>query len=213
VLIPPKGYLKRLAAIAAKHDILLIFDEVITAFGRLGTPFGADYFGVLPDIITTAKGITNGTIPMGAVFVQSKVYDAFMSGPEEAIDLFHGYTYSGHPVACAAAIAALEVYKEEGLLTRAAELAPYWQDAVHSLKGLPHVIDVRNIGLIGAVEFDPLPEAPGRRAHARFIEAFNRGLLTRATGDTIALSPPLIIEKREIDQLFDIFGSVLKAAN
>ena len=117
VLIPPKGYLKRLAAIAAKHDILLIFDEVITAFGRLGTPFGADYFGVSPDIITTAKGITNGTIPMGAVFVKSKIYDAFMAGPEEAIDLFHGYTYSGHPVACAASIATLEVYKEEGLLT------------------------------------------------------------------------------------------------
>ena len=137
VLIPPKGYLKRLAAICAKHDILLIFDEVITAFGRLGTPFGADYFGVSPDIITTAKGITNGTIPMGAVFVKTKVHEAFMSVPEEIIDFFHGYTYSGHPVACAACIATLEVYKEEGLLTRAAELAPYWQDAVHSLKGLP----------------------------------------------------------------------------
>ena len=213
VLIPPKGYLKRLAAIAAKHDILLIFDEVITAFGRLGTPFGADYFGVSPDIITTAKGITNGTIPMGAVFVKSKIYDAFMAGPEEAIDLFHGYTYSGHPVACAACIATLEVYKEEGLLTRASELAPYWQDALHSLKGLPHVIDIRNIGLIGAIEFDPIPDKPSQRAHARFVEAFNRGLLVRATGDTIALSPPLIIEKREIDQLFDIFGSVLKSAN
>jgi beta-alanine--pyruvate transaminase len=150
---------------------------------------------------------------MGAVFVKSKVYDAFMSGPEEAIDLFHGYTYSGHPVACAACIATLEVYKEEGLLTRAAQLAPYWEEAVHSLKGLPHVIDIRNIGLIGAVEFDPLPEAPGRRAHTRFVEAFNRGLLTRATGDTIALSPPLIIEKKEIDQLFDIFGSVLESAS
>jgi beta-alanine--pyruvate transaminase len=212
VLIPPKGYLKRLAAIAARHDILLIFDEVITAFGRLGTPFGADYFGVPPDIITTAKGITNGTVPMGAVLVKSKIYDAFMAGPEEAIDLFHGYTYSGHPVACAAAIATLEVYKEEGLLTRAAELAPYWQEAVHSLKGLPHVIDVRNIGLIGAVEFDPIPDKPSQRAHSRFVEAFNRGLLVRATGDTIALSPPLIIEKKEIDQLVDIFGSVLKTA-
>jgi beta-alanine--pyruvate transaminase len=204
--------LKRLTAIAARHDILLIFDEVITAFGRLGTPFGADYFGVPPDIITTAKGITNGTIPMGAVLVKSKIYDAFMAGPEEAIDLFHGYTYSGHPVACAAAIATLEVYKEEGLLTRAAELAPYWQEAVHSLKGLPHVIDIRNIGLIGAVEFDPIPDKPSQRAHSRFVEAFNRGLLVRATGDTIALSPPLIIEKKEIDQLVDIFGSVLKTA-
>ena len=210
VLVPPKGYLTRLAAICAKHDILLIFDEVITAFGRLGAPFGADYFGVSPDIITTAKGLTNGTIPMGAVLVKKHIHDAFMTAGEEAIDLFHGYTYSGHPVAAAAAIATLETYKEEGLLTRAAELAPYWQEAVHSLKGLPHVIDIRNIGLIGAVEFDPIPDAPGQRAHTRFVEAFNRGLLTRATGDIIALSPPLIIEKREIDQLFEIFTSVLK---
>ena len=213
VLIPAKGYLTRLAAICAKHDILLIFDEVITAFGRLGTPFGADYFGVSPDIITTAKGVTNGTVPMGAVFVTGKVHDAFMNGPEEAIDFFHGYTYSGHPVACAASIATLELYKEEGLLTRAAELAPYWQDAVHSLKGLPHVIDVRNIGLIGAVEFDPVPGEPMKRAHTRFVEAFERGLLVRATGDIIALSPPLIIQKKEIDQLIDIFSSVLKTAN
>ena len=213
VLIPPKGYLKRLAAICAKHDIVLIFDEVITAFGRLGTPFGADYFGVSPDIITTAKGITNGTIPMGAVFVKSKIHEAFMGGPEEVIDFFHGYTYSGHPVACAAAIATLEVYQEEGLLTRAAELAPYWQDAVHSLKGLPHVIDIRNIGLIGAIEFDPMPDAPSQRAHTRFVEAFNRGLLVRATGDIIALSPPLIIDKKEIDQLIEILSGVLKTAN
>jgi beta-alanine--pyruvate transaminase len=186
---------------------------VITAFGRLGTPFGADYFGVSPDIITTAKGITNGTIPMGAVLVKSKIHEAFTSGPEEVIDLFHGYTYSGHPVACAACIATLETYKEEGLLTRAAEFAPYWQEAVHALKGLPHVIDIRNIGLIGAIEFDPIPDAPGKRAHERFVEAFNRGLLVRATGDIIALSPPLIIEKREIDQLFDILSGVLKTAN
>ena len=213
VLIPPKGYLKRLAAICAKHDILLIFDEVITAFGRLGTPFGADYFGVSPDIITTAKGVTNGTVPMGAVFVKGRIHDAFMNVAEDAIDFFHGYTYSGHPVACAAAIATLEVYKEEGLLTRAAELAPYWQEAIHALKGLPHVIDVRNIGLIGAVEFDPVPGEPMKRAHTRFVEAFERGLLVRATGDIIALSPPLIIERREIDQLVDIFASVLKTAN
>ncbi|MGH6736351.1 MAG: aspartate aminotransferase family protein [Methyloceanibacter sp.] len=213
VLVPPKGYLKRLAAICAKHDILLIFDEVITAFGRLGTPFGADYFDVSPDIITTAKGVTNGTIPMGAVFVKGKVHDAFMGGPDDVIELFHGYTYSGHPVACAAAIATLETLEEEGLLTRAAELAAYWEEGVHSLKGLPHVIDLRNIGLIGAVEFDPIPDAPGKRAHARFIEAFNQGLLVRATGDIIALSPPLIIDKRQIDQLFDIFSRVLKTAN
>jgi beta-alanine--pyruvate transaminase len=213
VLIPPKGYLKRLAATCAKHDILLIFDEVITAFGRLGTPFGADYFGVSPDIITTAKGVTNGTVPMGAVLVKGKVFDAFMTGPEEAIDFFHGYTYSGHPVACAASIATLEVYKEEGLLTRAAELAPYWEEAMHSLKGLPHVIDVRNIGLIGAVEFEPVPGEPMKRAHTRFVEAFERGLLVRATGDIIALSPPLIIQKKEIDQLIEIFAGVLKTAN
>jgi beta-alanine--pyruvate transaminase len=213
VLIPPKGYLRRLAATCAKHDILLIFDEVITAFGRLGTPFGADYFGVSPDIITTAKGVTNGTVPMGAVLVKGKVFDAFMTGPEEAIDFFHGYTYSGHPVACAASIATLEVYKEEGLLTRAAELAPYWEEAMHSLKGLPHVIDVRNIGLIGAVEFEPVPGEPMKRAHTRFVEAFERGLLVRATGDIIALSPPLIIQKKEIDQLIEIFAGVLKTAN
>jgi beta-alanine--pyruvate transaminase len=212
VLVPPKGYLQRLAAICAKHDILLILDEVITAFGRLGTPFAADYFDVSPDIITTAKGITNGTIPMGAVLVKKKIHDAFLQGPEEGIDFFHGYTYSGHPVACAAAIATLDVYKEEGLLTRVAELAPYWEKAMHALKGLPHVIDIRNIGLIGAVEFEPIAEVPGRRAHARFVEAFNRGLLTRATGDIIALSPPLIIKKEEIDRLFDIFAGVLKTA-
>jgi beta-alanine--pyruvate transaminase len=211
VLVPPKGYLKRLAAICAKHDILLIFDEVITAFGRLGAPFGADYFDISPDIITTAKAVTNGTIPMGAVLVNKHIYDAFTNVSEETIDFFHGYTYSGHPVACAASIAALEIYKEEGLLTRAAELAPYWQEALHALKDLPHVIDIRNIGLIGAVEFEPIADAPGRRAHARFVEAFNRGLLTRATGDIIALSPPLIIDRKEIDQLFEIFSGVLKS--
>jgi beta-alanine--pyruvate transaminase len=211
VLIPPKGYLKRLREICDKHGILLIFDEVITGFGRLGVPFSSDYFGVVPDIITTAKGVTNGTIPMGAVLVKKHIYDAFTNVSEETIDFFHGYTYSGHPVACAASIATLEIYKEEGLLTRAAELAPYWQEALHALKGLPHVIDIRNIGLIGAVEFEPIADAPGRRAHTRFVEAFNRGLLTRATGDIIALSPPLIIDKKEIDQLFDIFSGVLKS--
>jgi beta-alanine--pyruvate transaminase len=211
VLIPPKGYLKRLAALCTKHDILLILDEVITAFGRLGAPFAAEYFGISPDIITTAKGISNGTIPMGAVLVTSKIYDAFMQGPEELIELFHGYTYSGHPMAAAACIATLEVYQEEGLLTRAAELAPYWEEAVHSLKGLPHIIDLRNIGLIGAIELEPIPEAPGRRAHARFVEAFEQGLLVRATGDIIALSPPLIIEKAQIDELFDVLAKVLKS--
>jgi len=212
VLVPPKGYLQRLVAICAKHDILLIFDEVITAFGRLGTPFGAEYFGVSPDIITTAKAITNGTIPMGAVFVKDEIHAAFMHVPEDAIELPHGYTYSGHPVACAACIATLELFKEEGLLTRAAEFAAYWQEAVHALKGLPYVIDLRNIGLVGAIEFEPIPDAPGRRAYSIFVEAFNRGLLVRATGDIIALSPPLIIQKQEIDQLFAILSAAIKIA-
>jgi beta-alanine--pyruvate transaminase len=213
VLIPPKGYLKRLEAIARKHDILLIADEVITAFGRLGVPFGSDYFGISPDIITTAKGVTNGTVPMGAVFVKSHIHDAFMNGPDWMIDFFHGYTYSGHPVACAAAIGTLDTYADEGLLTRAAELAPYWEERLHALKGLPHVIDIRNIGLIGAVEFAPDPAQPGKRAYERFVKAFEEGLLVRQTGDIIALSPPLIISKGEIDQLFDTFAKVLKSMN
>jgi beta-alanine--pyruvate transaminase len=213
VLIPPKGYLKRLEAICRKHDILLIADEVITAFGRLGTPFAADYFDISPDLITTAKAITNGTIPMGAVFVESHIHDAFMNGPEWMIDFFHGYTYSGHPMACAASIGTLDTFADEGLLTRAAELAPYWEERMHALKGLPHVIDIRNIGLIGAVEFEPDPAQPGKRAFDRFVQAFEQGLLVRQTGDIIALSPPLIITKDEIDQLFDIFAKVLKTAN
>ena len=184
---------------------------MITAFGRLGTPFGADYFEISPDMITTAKGITNGAIPMGAVFVKSSFHDAFMSGPEDVIDLFHGYTYSGHPVACAACIATLETHQEEGLLTRAAELAPYWEDAIHSLEGLPHVIDIRNIGLIGAIELDPAPGEPGKRAYTRFVEALNSGLLVRATGDVLALAPPLIVEKSEIDELIDVLTKVLRS--
>jgi beta-alanine--pyruvate transaminase len=210
VLIPPKGYLKRLEAICRKHDILLIADEVITAFGRLGTPFASDYFGISPDLITTAKAITNGTIPMGAVFVKSHIHDAFMTGPEWMIDFFHGYTYSGHPMACAASIGTLDTFAEEGLLTRAAELAPYWEERVHTLKCLPHVIDIRNIGLIGAIEFEPDPAQPGKRAFDRFVRAFEQGLLVRQTGDIIALSPPLIISKNEIDQMFDILSKVLK---
>ncbi len=211
VLIPPKGYLKRLREICTKHDIVLIFDEVITAFGRMGTNFGADYFSVTPDLITTAKGITNGTIPMGAVFVTGQIHDAFMTGPEWMLDFFHGYTYSGHPMACAASIGTLDTYQEEGLLTRAAELAPYWEEQLHSLKGLPHVIDIRNIGLIGAIEFDPIPGEPTKRAYDHFVKAFENNLLVRQTGDIIALSPPLIISKSEIDQLFETLTMVLKA--
>lgn len=213
VLVPPKGYLKRLAEICERHDILLIFDEVITGFGRLGAPFATDYFGITPDIITSAKGLTNGSVPMGAVLVEGRVHEAFMHAPETAIEFAHGYTYSGHPLACAACIATIDVYVQEGLLTRAKELAPYWEDAVHALKGLPHVIDIRNIGLIGAIELEPIAGAPGRRAHRRFLEAFRQGLLVRATGDIIALAPPLIIERSQIDELIDIIGRALKTAD
>ncbi len=209
VLIPPKGYLERLRKICDKHGILLIFDEVITGFGRLGTPFAADYFGVTPDIITTAKGVTNGVIPMGAVFVRKEIHDAFMNGPEHLIEFFHGYTYSGNPMACAAALGTLDTYREEGLLTRGAELAAYWEDALHSLRDAPHVIDIRNIGLVGAIELEPIPGSPTKRAFSAFIKAFEKGCLIRTTGDIIALSPPLIVEKSHIDQLVDQLGTVL----
>jgi beta-alanine--pyruvate transaminase len=210
VLIPPKGYLQRLREICTKNDILLIFDEVITGFGRLGTPFAVDYFGVVPDLITTAKGITSGVIPMGAVFASKQIYDAFMTGPENMIELFHGYTYSGHPIACAAALATLDTYEEEGLLTRAAELSDYWADALHALKGLPHVIDIRNLGLIGAIELEPISGAPTKRAFQAFLDAYEKGVLIRTTGDIIALSPPLIITKGQIEHLFDTLADVLK---
>jgi len=210
VLIPPKGYLKKLRAICDKHGILLIFDEVITGFGRLGTPFATDYFGVMPDIMVTAKGVTNGVIPMGAVFVKGAIHDAFMSGPEHVIEFFHGYTYSGNPIACAAGLGTLDTYKEEGLLTRGAELAPHWEDALHSLKGEPHVIDVRNIGLVGAIELEPIAGQPTKRAFSAFVKAFERGALIRTTGDIIALSPPLIITKGQINELIDHVREVLR---
>lgn len=209
VLVPPKGYLTRLAAIAKKHDILLIFDEVITAFGRLGAAFGAQHFDVSPDMITTAKGLTNGVVPMGAVLLKPELHDAFMCGSEEAIELFHGYTYSGNPIASAAAVATIETYVEEGLLTRAASISAYWEERLHALAGLPHVIDIRNLGLIGAIELETAPGEPPRRAYERFVKCYERGLLVRTTGDTIALSPPLIIEKSEIDMLFDTLSDVL----
>jgi beta-alanine--pyruvate transaminase len=210
VLLPAKGYLERLRAICDRHGILLIFDEVITGFGRLGTPFAADYFGVTPDLMTVAKGLTSGVVPMGAMFVTRNLYETFMRGPEHLIEFAHGYTYSGHPVACAAALGTLDTYDDEGLLTRAAELEPYWSDAVHSLRGLPHVIDVRNIGLIGAIELEPMPDAPTKRAFPAFLEAFENGVLIRTTGDTIALSPPLIISRAQIDELFGTLSTVLK---
>ncbi|MCV0397479.1 MAG: aspartate aminotransferase family protein [Rhizobiaceae bacterium] len=210
VLIPPKGYLQRLRNICDKHGILLIFDEVITGFGRLGTPFAADYFGVTPDIMTTAKGVTNGVIPMGAVFVKKEIHDAFMNGPEHVIEFFHGYTYSGNPIASAAALGTLDTYKEEGLLTRGAEVAPYWADALHSLRDAPHVIDVRNIGLVGAIELEPIAGQPTKRAFSAFVKAYERGALIRTTGDIIALSPPLIITKGQIDELIDHLREVLR---
>ena len=211
VLIPPAGYLKRLREITKKHGILLIFDEVITGFGRLGTPFGADYFGVTPDIMVTAKGLTNGVIPMGAVLVSSEIHDAFMQGPEHVIEFFHGYTYSGNPVASAAGLATLETYKDEDLLTRGAELAPVWQDALHSLKGEPHVIDIRNIGLVGAIELEPIAGSPTKRAFSAFVKAFEDGYLIRTTGDIIALSPPLIVSKDQIAELIDALRKVLRS--
>ena len=210
VLIPPKGYLERLREICTKHGILLIFDEVITGFGRMGAPFAADYFGVMPDMITCAKGLTNGVVPMGAVLTTAAIHDAFMTGPETAIELFHGYTYSGNPLASAAGLATLETYREEGLFERAAELAPYWEDALHSLRDLPHVIDVRNIGLVGAVELAAIPGEPTRRAFQAFLDAYDKGLLIRTTGDIIALSPPLIIEKPQIDQIVETLAGVLR---
>lgn len=211
VLIPPRGYLQRLRDICSKHGILLIFDEVITGFGRLGTPFAADYFGVIPDIMVTAKGVSNGVIPMGAVFVKKEIHDAFMTGPEHLIEFFHGYTYSGNPIASAAAIATLDTYKEEGLLTRGAELAGYWEDALHSLKDAPHVIDIRNIGLVGAIELRSIDGQPSKRAFSAFVKAFEKGVLIRTTGDIIALSPPLIVEKGQIDEIVDCVRSVLQA--
>lgn len=210
VILPPKGYLEKLRAITKKHGILLIFDEVITGFGRLGAPFAAQYFDVLPDMMTVAKGLTNGVIPMGAVLTTANVHDAFMQGPEHMIELFHGYTYSGNPIASAAGIATLEVYREEGLFERAAAIAPYWEDALHSLRGMPHVTDVRNMGLIGAVELDPIAGEPTKRAFSAFLAAYDRNILIRTTGDIIAMSPPLMIEKHHIDTLIGTLADVLK---
>lgn len=210
VLIPPKGYLERLRAICDRHGILLIFDEVITGFGRLGASFATEYFGVKPDLITVAKGITNGTIPMGAVFAREGIYDAFMNAPDNAIELFHGYTYSGHPVACAAGLATLDIYEQEGLFDRARAMSAYWETAMHSLKGQPHVIDVRNLGLVAGIELESIPGKPSARAFECFLRCFEKGLLIRTTGDIIALSPPLIIEKHHIDQLVEMLSDVLR---
>jgi beta-alanine--pyruvate transaminase len=210
VLPPPVGYLEKLRATCDQYGILLIFDEVITGFGRLGTPFAGQYFGIIPDLMTTAKGITNGSVPMGAVFAKREIHDAFMHGPEPLIELFHGYTYSAHPVACAAGLATLEVYEREGRLTRAGQVAAKFEARLHGLRDHPHVIDIRNLGLMGAVELAPRAGAVGARGYEVLVAALKAGLLVRATGDIIALSPPLIISDAEIDKLFDILGDVLK---
>ena len=210
VYVPPQGYLQRLREICDRHGILLIFDEVINAWGRLGKPFAADYFGVMPDLITTAKGITNGTVPMGAVFMKENLYQAFMTGPENTIEMPHGYTYSAHPVACAAGLGTMEVYEEEGLLTRVGEIAQYWEDAAHSLRDVPNVVDIRTIGLIAAVELAPRPGEVGARGFEAHIKAFAKGVYIRTTGDVLAFAPPLIIQKSEIDQLFGTAREVLK---
>jgi beta-alanine--pyruvate transaminase len=212
VLIPPKGYLERLREICTKHGILLIFDEVITGFGRLGAPFAADVFGVIPDLMTVAKGITNASVPMGAVFVRRDIYDTVLNATEQGIEFFHGYTYSGHPLACAAALATLGVYRDEGLFERAASLAPYWEDAVHSLRSAPNVVDIRNLGVVAGIELASRQGKPGARAFEVFTRCFNdENVLIRTTGDIIALSPPLIVEERQIDEIIDAVAKTLKA--
>ena len=210
VLIPPAGYLRRLREICDRRGILLIFDEVITGFGRLGAPFACERFDVMPDMVTMAKGITNAAVPMGAVAARAAIHDAIVAGPEGAIELFHGYTYSGHPLACAAGLATLGVYRDDGLFDRAAEMAPYFEDAVHDLRGRPHVIDVRNLGMVAGVELEPIPGKPTARAYDAFVRCYERGVLVRTTGDIIALSPPLIVERGHIDEMCGVIGEVLE---
>ena len=214
VLPAPKGYLARLRAICDKHGILLIFDEVITAFGRLGHAFAAERYGVVPDMIVFAKGINSGTVPMGGTIVKTAVHDAFMQGPDQAIELFHGYTYSAHPLACAAALATLEVYRDEGLFERARSMEARWADAAMGLKGLPGVLDIRTIGLVAGVDLASKPDAFGARAYAAMEKAFHdEGLMIRVTGETIALSPPLIVSESEIGEIFDKLARVIRAVN
>ena len=209
VLVPPVGYLRRLREICDRHGIVLIFDEVITGFGRLGASFACEFFDVLPDIVTVAKGLTNAAVPMGGVVVRKQIYEALMTGPEQTIELLHGYTYSGHPLACAAGLATLALYREEALFERAAALAPYWEEAAHSLRGRPHVIDIRTLGLVAGIELEPRRGEPTARAYEIFLRCFEKGVLVRTTGDTIALSPPLILEKDHIDRLFGVIGDTL----
>jgi beta-alanine--pyruvate transaminase len=212
VIVPPVGYLERLRKICDKHGILLIFDEVITGFGRVGQAFGAQRFGVTPDMICFAKIVTNGVIPMSGVIVKRGVYDAFMTGPEQAVELFHGYTYSGHPVAAAAALATLEALAEEGSFARARELEPVLERAVHSLKGEPGVTDIRNIGLAAAVDLEPIAGQSGARAFAVFERGLEQGILLRWTGDTIAVAPPFISKPAEIESMIEKLRSALKTS-
>jgi beta-alanine--pyruvate transaminase len=213
VLVPPKGYLERLRALCDKHGILLIFDEVITGFGRLGASFATELFGVVPDMVCLAKGITNATVPMGAVMVRKGIYESVIAAaPENAIEIFHGYTYSGHPLAAAASLATLDLYKEEGLFDRARELAPYFESAVHSLREKPHVADIRNMGLVAGIELESIPGKPGVRAFDVFLRCFEKGVLVRTTGDIIALSPPLIVSRQQIDEIVGTIADCLRAA-
>jgi beta-alanine--pyruvate transaminase len=212
VLVPPAGYLQRLREICDQHGILLIFDEVITGFGRTGNPFAAQTFGVTPDLMVVAKGLTNGAVPMGAVVARDGLYDAFMNGPEHLIEFFHGYTYSAHPLACAAGLATLDTYAEEGLLTRAQQIQGYFAESLHALRGEPNVIDVRNIGLVGGIELASLPGEPAKRAFGIFLDCYAEGVLLRTTGDTIALSPPLIIEREHIDRIVGTIRTALRRA-
>ena len=212
VLPAPKGYLQRLRRICDRHGILLIFDEVITGFGRLGTAFAAERYGVVPDMITFAKGVTSGAVPMGGVLVQGRIHDAFMRGPPHAIEFFHGYTYSAHPLACAAGLAALDLYRDEGLFERAAGLEAAFAEAVHSLRGLPNVVDIRSVGLAAGVELAPRPDAPGARAYEVMERCFHEGdLMVRLAGETIALAPPLIVGEDEIGQIVEGLGQAIRA--
>lgn len=211
VLLPPEGYLKRLREICDRHGILLIFDEVICGFGRTGAAFASTRFDVTPDLITLAKGLTSGTVPMGAVLASAQIYDTFMTGPEGAIEFFHGYTYSGHPLAAAAGCATLDVYEDEGLFERARSLETTLEDALHSLKGEPNVIDIRNFGLIGAVELQPMDGQPTARAMNIFRRCFDDGVIIRTTGDTLAFSPPLIIDEAQIAETVECVRNALRA--
>jgi beta-alanine--pyruvate transaminase len=209
VLVPPQGYLQALRAITQKYGILLIFDEVITGFGRLGTATAAEYFGVTPDIITTAKGLTNGVVPMGAVIASRHVHDTVVNGSPEGIEFYHGYTYSGHPVAAAAGLATLQLYRDEGLFANATALSAQWEEAAHGLRDCRNVIDVRNLGLVAGIELAPREGAPGARATEAFQRAFDTGLLIRANGDIIALSPPLMINAGQIETIFAMLRQIL----